>query len=239
MLGGRCNAPAVTPRGKIRSLKHPSPGPRGEGGAADRRLRAPPSPVGGQWVLPAYPVDKSADFPPGSGYPQLSTGQSPPFPQGFRPINILLKQIDNLVLHEIQHYHHHKAFDLFPDLKLCRPHADVPKGDLSECRRIPEREPSTGTSSAWTGRRSTSGRADSNFVAAGFHVKPCVNCKAKRSPALPGLCSTWNCAPQRRKGMTTCRDFSLLASRTRAEELESRNWMTMCSSRSADSASSR
>ncbi len=111
--------PGGYPRGKIRSLKHPSPVPRGEGSAADRRLRAPPNPVVGQWVLPAYPVDKSADFFPRSGYPQLSTGQSPPFPQGFRPINILLKQIDNLVLHEIQHYHHHKAFDLFPDLKLC------------------------------------------------------------------------------------------------------------------------
>ncbi|WPU56046.1 hypothetical protein SQW19_00020 [Stenotrophomonas acidaminiphila] len=75
-------------------------------------------------------MDKSADFTPGSGYTQLSTGQSPPFPQGFRPTNILLKQIDNPVLHEIQRYHHHKAFDLFPDLKLCRPHAHVSKGDL-------------------------------------------------------------------------------------------------------------
>ncbi len=44
---------------------------------------------------------------------------------------------------------------------------------------------------------------------------------------------------QRRSGITTWRDFSLLASRTKAEELASRNWMMMCSSRRAESASSR
>ena len=67
----------------------------------------------------------------------------------------------------------------------------------------------------------------------------------KKKPGNAGLLeplgSTWNllASGQRRSGMTTWRDFSLLASRTRAEELESRSWITTCSSRRADSASSR
>ena len=44
---------------------------------------------------------------------------------------------------------------------------------------------------------------------------------------------------QRRSGITTWRDFSLLASRTRAEELASRSCSTTCSSRRADRASNR
>lgn len=44
---------------------------------------------------------------------------------------------------------------------------------------------------------------------------------------------------QRRSGITTWRDFSLLDSRTSAEELESRSWMMTSSSRRADRASSR
>lgn len=42
-----------------------------------------------------------------------------------------------------------------------------------------------------------------------------------------------------RSGITTWRERALLASRTNAEELASRSWITMNSSRSADNASSR
>lgn len=51
--------------------------------------------------------------------------------------------------------------------------------------------------------------------------------------------STWNSSCQRRSGITTWRDFSLLDSRTSAEELESRSWMMTSSSRRAERASSR
>jgi len=63
---------------------------------------------------------------------------------------------------------------------------------------------------------------------------------ARKKPGIrrASSCSTWN-AGQRRSGITTWRDFSLLASRTSAEEFESRSWITTCSSRSADRASSR
>ena len=44
---------------------------------------------------------------------------------------------------------------------------------------------------------------------------------------------------QSRSGITTWRDFSLLDSRTSAEELESRSWMMTSSSRRAERASSR
>lgn len=74
----------------------------------------------------------------------------------------------------------------------------------------------------------------------GHRDAPRGTCKknAREGPGRRSVPRGTGCR-QRRSGITTWRDFSLLDSRTSAEELESRSWMMTSSSRRADRASSR
>lgn len=62
-------------------------------------------------------VDKKGTFPSHQNYPQDPPQARWPIYRGFQPYKVLLNQKHSLLLHEIWPYHHHQAFDLYPDLE--------------------------------------------------------------------------------------------------------------------------
>lgn len=65
----------------------------------------------------AQAVDKKSSFLTSGNYPQVPPQAHSPLYRGFRYHKNQINQRVDGVFHEIWPYHHHQAFDLYPDLK--------------------------------------------------------------------------------------------------------------------------